>query len=154
KRWLPQIAEGRTVAALATSEPGGAAWIAPPATTASTRGGGHVLNGAKRAVLNGADADVVLVHAARTDGQGVYLVEAGADGLRVTVEDTIDLTRASASLTFADTLAVRVEGDARAALDRVADLANAAVAAEQSGAIRRALDVTVEYAKTRYGFGQ
>src|SRR5690606_16552420 len=48
KRWLPRIAEGRAVAALATSEPGGAAWIAPPATTASTRGGGHVLNGAKR----------------------------------------------------------------------------------------------------------
>ena len=154
KRWLPQIAEGRAIAALATSEPTAKAWIAPPATTASVRGDGHVLNGTKRAVLNGADAAVVLVHAADADGEGIYLVEAGAAGLRITAEDNIDLTRASATLTFTDTPAVRVEGDARAALDRVADLANLALSAEQSGAIRQALDVTVAYAKTRYSFGQ
>ncbi|MEV5411082.1 acyl-CoA dehydrogenase family protein [Thermopolyspora sp. NPDC052614] len=154
KKWLPRIAEGRAVATLAASEDDGAAWITPPATVASPRGDGYVLNGAKRAVLNAADAAIILVHATDADGEGVYLVEAGADGLGITVEDTIDLTRSTASLTFADTPAVRVEGDASAALDRVADLVNLAVAAEQSGAIKRVLDVTVEYAKIRYSFGQ
>jgi alkylation response protein AidB-like acyl-CoA dehydrogenase len=48
----------------------------------------------------------------------------------------------------------RVGGDAAAALDRARDLACLALGAEQVGAARRALDLTVGYALTRVQFGQ
>ena len=49
---------------------------------------------------------------------------------------------------------LRVGGDASAALDQARDLACLALGAEQVGAARRALDLTVGYALTRVQFGQ
>jgi alkylation response protein AidB-like acyl-CoA dehydrogenase len=65
----------------------------------------------------------------------------------------LDATRSVATATFDRTQAVPVAGDAVAAIDHAADLANLAVAAEQVGAIRACIDMTASYAKTRYSFG-
>ncbi|MFG1948466.1 acyl-CoA dehydrogenase family protein [Nonomuraea sp. NPDC048826] len=152
---LPRLAEGALVGAVAVSEPGDRRWIpAQPATTATGSGDGVTLSGAKTAVLNGAEADVLLVQAAGPDGVGLYLVRSSADGLTVRKDKGVDPTRSSATVTFDGTPARLVAGDAVAALDHVADLANLAIAAEQCGAMLACLTMTTEFAKVRYTFGQ
>jgi alkylation response protein AidB-like acyl-CoA dehydrogenase len=155
KELLPQIAAGDLTAALAVSEADSSGWIgSQPSTTAVDRDGAVALDGTKRAVLNGADAEVLLVHATQDGRNGIFLVRAGAPGLVVTKEDNLDRTTATATVTFTKTPAVRVSGAADAALSRVADLASTAIACAQAAAMRRTVDTTSEYAKTRYSFGQ
>jgi alkylation response protein AidB-like acyl-CoA dehydrogenase len=155
KGWLPKIASGEAVGTLAVSEPGGRSWIpAEPATMAISAGGAVALTGAKSAVVNGAEADLLLVQALGAKGIGIYLTTRGAAGLTVKAEHCMDATRSVATVTFDRTPAVPVAGNAAAALDHMADLANLAVAAEQVGAMRACLEMTAEYAKVRYSFGQ
>ena len=152
--WLPRIASGEVIAALAVSEPGTREWIASvPATRATRREQQWLLNGVKRAVINGPQTGIILVSAEHDSGVGVFLVEAEAPGLVVTAENNVDLVRSSAAVRLSDTPSVLVDGDAAAALDTVADLANVAVAAEQVGAMRSINQLTVDYAKLRYSFG-
>ncbi|MER6979743.1 acyl-CoA dehydrogenase family protein, partial [Streptomyces carpinensis] len=152
---LPQIAEGGLVATLAVSEPGDRRWIpAQPVTSAAHPDGRITLSGMKAAVLNGAEADVLLVQARGPQGTRIYLVQRSAAGLTITRDEVVDPTRSSATVTFDSTPARLVAGDAAAALDHVADLANLAIAAEQSGAMLACLTMTNEYARIRYAFGQ
>ena len=143
KELLPQIAGGELLATVAL----GAA--VPEAPQQVTEQGGTV-TGVLRGVLHGADADVLLVPA----GDGLLLVRAGAPGLTVTPQAGLDATTAIATVKLVRTPATRLAGDATAALSRTTDLAHVAVACAQSAAMRHALDVTADYAKVRYSFGQ
>ena len=158
KELLPQIATGELVAALAVSEPGASGWIPDrPTTTASDGPDGVVLEGTKWAVLQAAQADVLLVHARDGDRCGLFLVRHNAPGLtitRETTEKTVDGTQPTSTITLSRTPAVRLSGHADAALSRVSDLANLAMACMQSAAMKETIDVTAEYAKTRFSFGQ
>jgi alkylation response protein AidB-like acyl-CoA dehydrogenase len=152
---LPQLASGQITAALAVSERSCSPWIpACPATTAAGPGRDVTLSGTKTAVLNGLDADVLLVQAAAAEGIDLVLVRKGAPGLTSTADPAVDPTTAVASVSFTDTPAIRLSGNAVAALEKVADKANLAVAALQSGAIGACLAMMTEYAKIRYSFGQ
>ena len=153
KELLPRIASGTTVATLAFQVPG------EQAPAARAAGDGHELTGVAPHVLNGADADLILVAAAEgEDGRGplgLYAVEAGADGLIRTPLTTLDLTRPQAKVEFAGVAARRIgSGDAAEAIRRTLDLASVALAAEQLGGLRRCLDTIVEYAKLRVQFGR
>jgi alkylation response protein AidB-like acyl-CoA dehydrogenase len=155
KQWLPQIATGALIATLAVSEGTRTPWIPPvPVTAASRSGSGVTLLGTKTAVLNGSTADLLLVQATGRDGVGIYAVDKAADGLTLKADKGLDLTRDTATVHFENTPAIAVAGDAAHALDRTADLANVAIVAEQVGAMRTCLDMTSEYAKIRYSFGQ
>ena len=66
QRWLPGIASGETLAALAFAEPGGEPGIEPIAMQASAVDGGYSLTGCKDHVLDGCNANLLLV-AARTE---------------------------------------------------------------------------------------
>jgi alkylation response protein AidB-like acyl-CoA dehydrogenase len=152
--WLPPIATGEVVGTLAVSEQGSRSWLPPvPQTTALAGDGPVTLTGAKTAVVNGAEADFLLVQAMSPAGTGLYLVRRGADGLSAQPCACLDPTRSVATVTFEATPALPVTGDAVAALDQVADLVNLAVAAGQVGAMRSCIDLTTSYAKTRYSFG-
>lgn len=163
KAWLPKIAEGKAIAALAVDE---GPRYAPEkiALAATKKGNGYSLSGAKTFVMEGMAADVFVV-AARTggkptDAKGVtlFLVPADAKGLERKRRSLID-SRGYADLTFKD---VEVGADAvigqadggRELLDKTLDRATAAVAAEQIGLAQQAFDTTVEYMKTRKQFGQ
>ena len=107
-------------------------------------------------VIDGANADLVLV-AGRTDnGVSLFAVDAGAAGMTATPLATMDQTRKQARLEFASTPARLVGDDGGAApvLARTLDLAAVALAAEQVGGAQRCLDMAVEYAKTRIQFGR
>ncbi|MGH3207502.1 MAG: acyl-CoA dehydrogenase family protein [Trebonia sp.] len=164
-RWLPGIAGGSLTATLAVAEESGSWSLADVAATAQATaraaGGGWAVTGDKLFVIDGDTADLLLVVAHAPDGPGVFAVERsaagnGAAGLESARLDTLDLTRALASVTLREAPAVRVGAarDAAAWLSQVRDLALAALAAEQLGGAARCLDMSVGYAKVREQFGR
>src|SRR5699024_673153 len=127
-------------------EEGDATWGSKPSAVAVS---GGKLSGKKVAVLNGAEADVLIVHAA----DGFYLVDAKASGVTITREEALDLTRSIATVTLDGAEGTLLAGAADAILDSVMDIANVALSAEQSGAITTCINLTTEYANIRYSFG-
>ena len=83
--WLPGIASGSLVTAIAMTEPGTGSDLAGIATTAVRDGDVYVLNGSKTFITNGINADLVIV-AAKTDptqrhtGMSLLVVERGMEG--------------------------------------------------------------------------
>ncbi|SDJ11265.1 hypothetical protein SAMN04488074_101540 [Lentzea albidocapillata subsp. violacea] len=125
-RLLPRIADG-TVATLVWP------WD----------NGRSSLDGTARYVLDGDLAEIVLA----TDGTGLYEIDLA--GVTREHTPTMDQTRrlATIHLTGAATLLGPWSRHVR-------DIALAALAAEQVGAAARALELTVEYSKTRVQFGK
>jgi len=92
---------------------------------------------------------------ARSDaGVGLYLVSAAADGLTLTPDSVIDLTRDQARLTFkqVDAIELAAPGTGSAAIDAALPGLLSLVAADMVGAGEWLLQTTVEYAKTRVQF--
>ncbi|MGZ8370695.1 MAG: acyl-CoA dehydrogenase family protein [Caulobacteraceae bacterium] len=148
--WLPKIADGSVVAALAVDE-------GPhhkPEQVAATVSGGK-LNGKKVFVLEGMAANVFVVSAKAGDAIELYLVKADAAGVSRTKLSLAD-SRGAANVTFADVAvsdADKLTGGA-ALLEKVLDRARAGLSAEMLGAALQAFEVTLDYLKTRVQFGQ
>jgi alkylation response protein AidB-like acyl-CoA dehydrogenase len=145
---LPKIAGGELIATLAVASSAGGR------VTASGSPVGATLTGTVSPVLNGAEASELLVPAEADGAVGLYLVDAGADGLTTTRLTAVDHSRSLARITLAETPARLLAGDAVAALDAAQDLANLALASESAGAMKACLDMTSNYAKIRVAFGQ
>jgi alkylation response protein AidB-like acyl-CoA dehydrogenase len=159
--WLPAIAAGDTIAALAVLEPSGAPGVEGVSATCRRDASGWRVSGAKAAVLDGQNADLLVVAAREPGSRGeaglsLLLVRADAPGLTVTPVAGLDLTRKLADLTLADAPAVPLgaPGGAGAALARTLDLGAIALAAEATGAAARCLEMAVAYAKTRVQFSR
>ena len=117
------------------------------------------LTGTKVAVEAGGAASHLLVTARTGDGLTQLLVPADAPGLVVTPMHSLDLTRRFSTVTFDDTTvrASAVVGEPGAAADDVARqlrLANVILCAEMTGAMDRAMDITLEWMFDRYSFGR
>jgi alkylation response protein AidB-like acyl-CoA dehydrogenase len=156
KDLLPGLATGETIGTLAVLETAGRWDEAGVALRARRNGTEWLLDGVKRHVLDGHVAGLVLV-AARTDmGVGLFAVGGAAPGLTRTPVETLDQTRRQAHLEFAGTPArlVGEEGGGWAVVRQVLDTAAILMAAEQVGGAARALDMAVDYAKTRFQFGR
>jgi alkylation response protein AidB-like acyl-CoA dehydrogenase len=155
-RWLPGIADGSLTAALAVAEESGSWDLAEIAATAEPAGDGWTVTGTKLFVVDGHTADLLLVVARAPDGPGVFAVAPGAACVERAKLDTLDLTRALASVALRGASAIRVAGDRDATqwLAEITDLVLVALAAEQIGGAARCLDLAVEYAKVREQFGR
>jgi alkylation response protein AidB-like acyl-CoA dehydrogenase len=156
--WLPALAAGELMAALAVDEPGGRPGLAGVTASCRRVGGGWRVSGAKTAVLDGQNADLLLV-AARLDGADaptLLAVRPDAPGVAVAPVDGLDLSRRHADLALRDAPAVAVgpAGAAGPALARTLDLGAIALAAEAVGAAARCLEMAVAYAKERIQFGR
>jgi alkylation response protein AidB-like acyl-CoA dehydrogenase len=84
KRWLPGLASGDLMTAIAMTEPGTGSDLAGIVTTAQRDGGDYVINGSKTFISNGINADLVIV-VARTGedphgGLTLFIVEDGMEG--------------------------------------------------------------------------
>jgi alkylation response protein AidB-like acyl-CoA dehydrogenase len=151
--WLPRIAAGEVITALAVDE-GAKHRPAAIALTATRSGNGFRLDGTKAMVLDGHVADLLIV-AATT---GLFLVDPKTRG--VTVERTLMVDGKNAARITFD--AVEIDADAvlgeldagPGALEAVLDLGRAAVAAELTGVGAEAFGRTVAYLKERRQFGK
>ncbi len=87
KRWLPEMAAGRAIGAIAMTEPGGGSDLQAVKTTAIRDGDELVINGAKTFITNGWHADIVIVVCKTDPSQGakgisLVLVEGDRAGFR------------------------------------------------------------------------
>ncbi|MFV0535111.1 MAG: acyl-CoA dehydrogenase family protein [Cumulibacter sp.] len=106
------------------------------------------ISGTARFVINGADVDQILVTS--TDG-GVYAVARDADGVSISECESTDPTRPLAHVTFASSPATELGTgqDGARIIAHATNTARVMLAAESAGAARAALEMVVEYAKTR-----
>src|SRR5277367_466230 len=161
--FIPEIAAGTKLWALAWTEKGSRFDLADVTTTARRRGEDYVLSGEKAAVIAAPWADYLIV-SARTSGDrrdrggvSLFVVDRESAGLHLQSFKTIDGRRA-AEIDFRD---VRVpasrllgnEGEGVLALEACRDTAIAALCAEAVGAINALNSATLGYAKTRKQFG-
>ena len=143
--WLPKLAAGEVLAAVAMGE--GLAGARDGAGVASREGR---LDGSALFVIDSAPADIVIV--ADLTGN-LHLVRADASGLSVTALETIDRTRRLGELRFQATPAEPLAGGA-ATLGQLRDAAWVILAADMLGASTTMLDRAVAYAKERRQFGR
>ncbi len=159
KRWLPAIATGsaRGTVALLDAEWN---WDPDAVTTRATKTAkGWTLTGAKRFVPWAHVADVVLVPARAPEGLTLFVVDSAAAGLTLTPVTGIDPgTRWSALALHGTPVAadavLGTPGQARPILEMLLRRGAVGASAEMLGAARRALDMSVAYAKVREQFGQ
>lgn len=146
-RWLPRIAAGEAVAALATSEgPGAGAYADPRTQVADGR-----ITGEKLPVTDGSAADLYVVSAA----DGLWLVERGK-GVQAAPLDSLDPSRDVARVRFDGAAAERLgaAGDVGGQVQAVLDRAAVPLAFEQLGLADRCLEMARDYALSRYAFGR
>jgi alkylation response protein AidB-like acyl-CoA dehydrogenase len=157
---LGDLAVGAWLPTLAVHEPGRRyAWHSPATTAAPEESGPRWrLTGAKRHVLDGAAADAFVVVAAAPDGLGAFLVDAAADGVSTTVEDSVDGTRTTVRLDLDHASAQRLGADRPADADvasvvaAAVDLVGVALVLDGVGAAQAALDMARTYALERVQF--
>lgn len=155
---LTQIMAGERLLALAWTEPGRRYGVEPLHLRATPCTGGWRLQGKKAAVLNAPQADSLIVSAATDQGPALFLVPGRSDGLSLNPHSMID-GQPAADLAFNDVQVgepalIAGPATAGAALAAALDWGAAGACAEALGAMNAALDMTVEYAKTRQQFGQ
>jgi alkylation response protein AidB-like acyl-CoA dehydrogenase len=142
ERLLPRIADG-TVAALAwTAEAGH--WDPTEVAFAAD------LTGEAHYALDGATAEILLA----VTPEGLVEVDLYGPGVERKAVPAMDITRELAVVRMDGASGQRIAGDGAHALAAARDAALVILAAEQTGTAERALEITVEYAKTRVQFGR
>jgi alkylation response protein AidB-like acyl-CoA dehydrogenase len=165
KRWLPGIASGELITAVAMTEPGIGSDLASMSSTAVRDGDHYVVNGSKTFITNGINADLVIT-AVKTDpaqrhrGMTLLVLERGMEGFeRGRNLDKIGLhSQDTAELFFTD---VRVPVENRLGEEGagfrylVFNLAQErlSIAVTAVATARAALGWTLDYVKERTAFG-
>jgi acyl-CoA dehydrogenase len=168
QRWLPKLATGEMVGAIAMTEPGTGSDLQGVRTSAKKSGNGYLLNGSKTFITNGQHANLVVV-VAKTDPK------AGAKGVSLIVVETDDakgfrrgrrlkklgLDSADTSELFfedvqlpAETLLGTEEGQGFYQLMKELPQERLIVALHAGAMMERALGLTIDYVKQRQAFGK
>lgn len=165
-RWLPGIASGSTVLAIAMTEPGAGSDLQAIRTRATTDGDELVVSGQKTFISNGQTADLVLV-ACRTGGEGakgisLVVVESERAGfVRGRNLDKIGRDAQDTSELFFEDVRVPREnllggepGRGFAQLMAMLPQERLAIAGMGLAILERALAETIAYTKQRRAFGK
>lgn len=165
-RWMPGIASGDLILAIAMTEPGVGSDLAGMGTSAIRDGDDYVVNGSKTFISNGINADLVIT-AVKTDpsqrhrGMSVVVVERGMDGFErgrnlekvgLHSQDTAELFFTDVRVPAANLLGVEGEGFKHLMHNLPQERLSIAVAGV--GQAKAALDWTIEYCNERTAFGQ
>jgi pimeloyl-CoA dehydrogenase small subunit len=161
--YIPGIIDGSRSFAFAQLEKNSRYDLSDISTTAKKKGSGWIIDGEKFVVLNGENADTLIVTARTKGGQrdksgvGVFAVAGNASGVTRKGYPTQDgLHAADIALTGVEIAGDAAIGDPENGLpliERVVDEARTAMCAEAVGAMDETLKTTVEYLKTRKQFG-
>jgi alkylation response protein AidB-like acyl-CoA dehydrogenase len=163
EKWLAPMIAGDTTLSLAFVEEKSRHDVSHVETRAEPAAGGYVLNGKKLWALNADAADQIIVsartHGAHGDAEGIslFVVDRGAEGVKLSVQKTIDGRRAA----HVELLGVKVgkdallgkEGQALPLLEELVDLGAAAACAEGGGVLETVMEMTREYLCDREQFG-
>ncbi len=168
KRWLPKLASGEFVGAIAMSEPGAGSDLQRIRTTAVKKGNRYVLNGSKIFITNGQRADLIVV-VAKTDpregakGVSLMVVEANdAPGFRrgrrlkklgYDEADTSELFFDDVSLPTENLLGTE-EGQGFKQLMHELPQERMIVAYHAVAMMERAVALTIDYVRQREAFGK
>lgn len=155
---LPRLVSGETLPALAWQEQAGVLDPAAISCRATPFEGGYKLNGGKRFIAGAAQADAFLVTARSDDGIVLLWLPRATAGARLELEPLAD-GRSFGTLELEDALAPKariVAGGAAAteALARAFDHASVIAGAELAGVMDRALEMSLDYLRTRVQFGK
>ena len=166
ERWLPGIASGALVTAVAMTEPGTGSDLASITTRARREDGHYVVDGSKTFITNGMNADLVIT-AVKTDtserhkGISLAVLERGMAGfergrnlekLGMHAQDTAELFFEEVAVPAENLLGAEGQGFAY----MVGNLAQERLSIAIAGvaAARAALGWTLDYVKERTAFGQ
>jgi len=167
RRWLPGIASGELITAIAMTEPAIGSDLASMTTAAVRDGDCYVVNGSKTFITNGINADLVIT-AVKTDpserhrGISLLILERGMEGfergrnldkLGLHSQDTAELFFTDVRVPTANLLG---DEEGRGFFQLVGNLPQERLSIAMSGiaAARAALDMTLVYVKERHAFGQ
>ena len=165
-RWLPGIASGELVTAVAMTEPAIGSDLASMSTTAIRDGDHYVVNGSKTFITNGINADLVIA-AVKTDptqkhrGISLLILERGMEGfergrnlekLGLHSQDTAELFFTDVSVPVDNLLGT--EGNGFIQLVHNLPQERLSIAVAGVAAAKAALGWTLEYVKERTAFGQ
>ena len=166
ERWLPGIADGSLITAVAMTEPEMGSDLAGLRTTARRDGDGYTVNGSKTFITNGINSDLVIT-AVKTDpsqrhaGISLLILERGMEGFQRgrNLEKVGQHSQDTAELFFEDVHvpAENLLGDEGQGFRYMtANLAQErlSIALSAVAAARGALDLTLAYVKERTAFGQ
>jgi acyl-CoA dehydrogenase len=167
RRWLPKMASGEFIGAIAMTEPGAGSDLQAVRTSAKRQGNVYLLNGQKTFITNGQLADLVIV-VARTGEPGakgisLFVVEtSGADGYRRGRNlDKIGLHASDTSELFFENVDVPPEnllggeeGQGFAQLMQQLPQERLILAVGAVASMEHAVAITVDYAKQRQAFGK
>ena len=161
--WLPGIATGNKILALAYQEARSRYDLNRVSTQAAAEGDAWRLSGEKIQVLDGQNADALIV-SARTagedsdqDGVTLFLIAPDTPGVAIIPQTRVD--NRAAALANLDGVKVGAEsvvgtvGQGFQTLSHIVDLATVGLCAEMLGGMSQIFDDTLDYLKTREQFG-
>ncbi len=166
KKYLPDIAKGKRLAAFGLTEPDAGSDAGAIRTTAIRDGDHYVLNGIKQWITNGGEAEVYSIIAMTDRSKGprgatAFIVEKGTPGFGFGKKEKKLGIRASATreLVFQDCRVPREnvigkEGMGFIITMRTFDKTRPGVGAQGVGLAQGALDAAVRYAREREQFGK
>jgi len=166
KKYLPDIAKGKRLAAFGLTEADAGSDAGAIRTTATRTGDGYLLNGTKQWITNGGEAEVYTIIAITDRSKGprgasALIVEKGTPGFNFGKKEKKMGIRASATreLVFQDCFVpkenlISKEGMGFIVTMRTFDRTRPGVGAQGVGLAQGALDEAVRYAREREQFGK
>ena len=166
RRWLPEVASGKRLAAFALTEPEAGSDAAHLQTTAVHRNGRYLLNGSKIFITNAGEAGVYVVMAATKPGAGAdgisaFLVSGDNPGLKVGPRfKKMGLNGSAIAEVQLEDCAVEErdrlgeEGEGFRIAMRALDSGRIGISAQAVGLAQGALDDAIAYAGERKQFGK
>lgn len=166
KKFIPDIASGKKLAAFALTEPNAGSDAGGIQTTATLDGNYYVLNGTKQWITNGGEAEIysVIVMTDKTRGArgaSAFIVEKGTPGFEFGKKEKKLGIRASSTreLIFEN---CRIPGENLLSREgmgflvamKTVDTSRPGIGAQAVGVAQGALDEAVKYARQRVQFGQ
>jgi len=167
KHWLPKMATGTTVGAIAMTEPNTGSDLQAIRTTAVRDGDDYIINGAKTYITNGQHADLVIVVAktdpnARAKGISLILVDAETAGFErgrnlkkmgQKAADTSELFFSDCRVPVTNLIG---DEEGKGFYQLMQQLPQERLSIAQAAVVctERALALTADYVKERKAFGQ
>lgn len=166
KRFLPDIASGKRLAAFGLTEPNAGSDASAQRTTARKDGDDYILNGTKVFITNGGEAEIYTTVALTNPSKGArgascFIIEKGTPGfsfgkrehkMGIKASVTSELVFEDARVPAANMLGK--EGQGFLVAMKTFDISRPGVGAQALGIAEGALEETLKYAHTRHQFGQ